>query len=255
MRRADPSRPLHYEGAIRFDWGSDQRVTDVICPMYPPIAAIVAYATSGEQRHPLIMCEYAHAMGNSAGTLGEYWDAIEATRGLQGGFIWEWRDHGLDQRLPDGTVRSAYGGDFGDLPNDGTFVLDGVTFPDRAPKPSLREHRQIASPVRASAGAGWPASGRVVLENRGEFRDLGWLRATWELAVDGESHRGPGSAAAADRPRRAGRGRAPRLDRSRPGARRGLRDAAVHARGGDALGPGGLRGRVGAGAGRRHAAG
>jgi beta-galactosidase len=185
VRAADPSRPLHYEGAIRFDWASDQRVSDITCPMYPPIGAIVAHATSGEQRHPLIMCEYAHAMGNSGGTLADYWDAIESTPGLQGGFIWEWRDHGLEQRLPDGTVRWAYGGDFGDVPNDGPFVLDGVTFPDRAPKPILWEQRQIAAPVRAEPGAGWPASGRVVLQNRGDFRDLSWLRASWALEEDG----------------------------------------------------------------------
>src|SRR5690349_4822261 len=118
--------------------------------MYPPISAIVAYARSGRQQHPLIMCEYSHAMGNSNGTLGEYWDAIEATPGLQGGFVWEWRDHGLEQRLPDGAVRSAYGGDFGDEPNDGTFVCDGITFPDRSPKPALWELKQIAAPVRFS---------------------------------------------------------------------------------------------------------
>jgi beta-galactosidase len=185
VRRADPSRPLHYEGAIRFDWLGDQRVSDITCPMYPPIAAIVAYASGGGQRHPLIMCEYSHAMGNSNGTLGEYWDAIEATPGLQGGFIWEWRDHGLEQRLPDGTIRHAYGGDFGDEPNDGTFVCDGVTFPDRAPKPGLRELKQIASPVRLVSGAEEARRGVVVLENRGWFHDTGWLRASWDVADDG----------------------------------------------------------------------
>src|SRR5450759_4247566 len=153
VRKADPSRPLHYEGAIRFDWGSDQRVSDVTCPMYPPIAAIVAHAQSGLQRHPLIMCEFSHAMGNSNGTLAEYWDAIESTHGLQGGFIWEWRDHGLDQRLPDGTIRHAYGGDFGDVPNAGTFVLDGMDFPERSPKPAMWEFRHLATPVRVVSGA------------------------------------------------------------------------------------------------------
>ena len=107
LRRYDPSRPLHYEGAIRFDWTSDQGVSDLTCPMYPPIAAIVDHARSGLQRHPLIMCEYSHAMGNSNGTLAEYWDAIESTPGLQGGFIWECWDHGLVQTLPDG--RDALG--------------------------------------------------------------------------------------------------------------------------------------------------
>ncbi len=185
LRRFDPSRPLHYEGAIKFDWASTQTASDITCPMYPPIAAIVAHAESGLQRHPLIMCEYSHAMGNSNGTLAEYWDAIESTHGLQGGFIWEWRDHGLDQRLPDGTVRHAYGGDFGDVPNDGTFVLDGVTFPDRAPKPGLWELRHLAAPLRVVSGAAETREGRVTLENRGDFRDLSWLRATWALEADG----------------------------------------------------------------------
>jgi beta-galactosidase len=185
VRRTDPSRPLHYEGAIRYDWLGDQRVTDITCPMYPPISAIVAYATSGQQQHPLIMCEYSHAMGNSNGTLGEYWDAIESTSGLQGGFIWEWRDHGLEQQLADGTVRSAYGGDFGDEPNDGTFVLDGVTFPDRTPKPGLFELKQIACPLRVASGPDEARRGVVVLENRGFFRDGAWLRADWAAEVDG----------------------------------------------------------------------
>ena len=93
LRRYDPSRPLHYEGAIKWDWASPQGVSDLTCPMYPTIASIVEHATNGTQRHPLVMCEYSHAMGNSNGTLAETWDAIEATPGLQGGFIWEWRDH------------------------------------------------------------------------------------------------------------------------------------------------------------------
>jgi beta-galactosidase len=185
LRRFDPSRPLHYEGAMKFDWASPQTASDVTCPMYPPIAAITAHAQSPAQRHPLIMCEFSHAMGNSNGTLGEYWDAIEATHGLQGGFIWEWRDHGLDLPLPDGRVRHAYGGDFGDVPNDGTFVCDGITFPDRTPKPAFSEHKQLASPVRVVSGPADAREGRVTIENRGDFRDLGWLRATWEVADDG----------------------------------------------------------------------
>ncbi len=189
-RAADPSRPLHYEGAIKFDWASGQTASDLLCPMYPPIAALVAHARSGRQLHPLVMCEFSHAMGNSNGTLAEYWDAIESTPGLQGGFIWEWRDHGLDQRLPDGTMRHAYGGDFGDQPNDGVFCIDGITFPDRSPKPAIYEHMFLASPLRAASdGAAVAAAreGRVSLENRGEFRDTGWLRAEWEVTAGGEA--------------------------------------------------------------------
>ena len=182
VRRADPSRPLHYEGAIRFDWTSDQAVSDLTCPMYPSLDSIVAHARSGKQRHPVILCEYSHAMGNSNGTLADYWDAIESTPGLQGGFIWEFWDHGLVQKLPDGTERWAYGGDYGDEPNDGNFVLDGMVWPDRRPKPAMFEHRQLAGPVRLIGSD----HGHVTVENRQDWRDLSWLRAEWELTADGE---------------------------------------------------------------------
>jgi beta-galactosidase len=181
LRRYDPSRPLHYEGAIRFDWTSDQTVSDLTCPMYPEIGAIVEHARSGLQRHPLILCEYSHAMGNSNGTLAEYWDAIEATPGLQGAFIWEWWDHGLVQTLPDGTRRWAYGGDFGETPHDGNFVADGLSWPDRRPKPAMWEARALNAPVAIELDGD---SLRVT--NRQHFVGVDWLTATWELAVDGE---------------------------------------------------------------------
>jgi beta-galactosidase len=186
VRRNDPTRPLHYEGAIRFDWASEQDVSDITCPMYPAISSIVAHARSGTQRHPLVMCEYSHAMGNSNGTLAEYWDAIESTPGLQGGFIWEWWDHGLVQELPDGRTRWAYGGDFGDEPNDGNFCIDGLNWPDRTPKPALWEHKQLAAPVMVSAEPGSIERGRVHIRNRQAWRDLGWLQARWELIQDGD---------------------------------------------------------------------
>jgi beta-galactosidase len=186
IRRYDPSRPLHYEGAIRKDWFADQHVTDVLAPMYPPISAIVAHARSGRQTMPLIMCEYSHAMGNSNGTLADYWAAIESTDGLQGGFIWEWNDHGLVQRLPDGTVRWAYGGDFGDKPNDGNFCLDGLLWPDRKPKPALLECKQLGAPVRVTADSAAIRRGSVEIASRQYFVDLGWLRASWDLLAGGE---------------------------------------------------------------------
>jgi beta-galactosidase len=181
LRRYDPSRPLHYEGAIRFDWTSDQTVSDVTCPMYPEIGAIVEHARSGLQRHPLILCEYSHAMGNSNGTLAEYWDAIESTPGLQGGFIWEWWDHGLVQTMPDGSTRWAYGGDFGDVPHDGNFVADGLNWPDRRPKPAMWEARALNAPVAISL-----EDDGLRVTNRQAFVDLGWLAASWELAVEGD---------------------------------------------------------------------
>ena len=188
VRRSDPSRPLHYEGAIRFDWTSDQTASDITCPSYPSIASIAEHGRSGRQLHPLIMCEYSHAMGNSNGTLADYWDAIESTPGLQGGFIWEFWDHGLVQDLADGTTRWAYGGDFGDEPNDGNFVLDGLVWPDRRPKPALFEYHQIAAPVRVTSDSTEDlTAGRIELENRQSWRDLSWLRAHWALEGDGEA--------------------------------------------------------------------
>ena len=185
IRRYDPSRPIQYEGAIRWGWLADQTISDILAPMYPPISSLVAHAQSGRQRQPLIMCEYSHAMGNSNGTLAEYWDAIESTDGLQGGFLWEWCDHGLVQTLPDGTTRWAYGGDYGDQPNDGNFCIDGMNWPDRRPKPALWEHRQLAAPVRAVSDSAALARGSVELTNRQYFTGLGWLRASWEMAADG----------------------------------------------------------------------
>lgn len=177
VRRFDPTRPLHYEGAVMGDWTRGHSATDVCCPMYPTIDRIVEHAASGVDGRPLIMCEFSHAMGNSNGSLADYWDAIESTPGLQGGFIWEWWDHGLRQRLDDGTERWAYGGDFGDEPNDGTFCCDGVVWPDRAPKPALWEHKALASPVRVSVvGRG----SKLRIENRRSFTALDDLRFRWE---------------------------------------------------------------------------
>ena len=149
----------------------------------PTLGAIVA-TTSGAQVRPLIMCEYSHAMGNSNGTLADYWDAIERRR-AQGGFIWEFWDHGLVRscRRP---AHWAYGGDFGDEPNDGNFVMDGLVWPDRRPKPSLFEHRQIAAPVRFSGTDDTVSNGTIGVENRQDVRDLGGLTATWETTADGE---------------------------------------------------------------------
>ncbi len=182
IRRTDPSRPLHYEGAIMWEWDRAQTATDVLCPMYPEIADIVAWARDRKGEAPLIMCEYSHAMGNSNGCLAEYWDAIESTPGLQGGFVWEFWDHGLRQSRPDGSTRWAYGGDFGDGPNDVNFCIDGMVWPDRTPKPAMWEHRELATPLGAAPVRG----GKLKVTNRQDFRDLGWLTARFEVLVDGE---------------------------------------------------------------------
>jgi len=194
LRGADPSRLLHYEGAIAtfsgHSWDSNHRVTDVVCPMYPEIKDIVRWARTSNDPRPLIMCEYSHAMGNSNGCLSDYWHAIRSTHGLQGGFIWEWIDHGIKSTTPDGQTYWAYGGDFGALPNDVNFCADGIVWPDRTPHPALYEFKHIAQPVSVE-----PVDlrrGRVRITNRYDFLTLAHLRASWELSVDGRClKRGP----------------------------------------------------------------
>ena len=191
-------------------------------------------------------------MGNSNGTLAEYWDAIESTPGLQGGFIWEFWDHGLVQRLPDGPQRWAYGGDFGDEPNDGNFCADGLVWPDRRPKPAMWEHRAIA------ARSGCPGVARLAgrassrSSNRQHFPGLGWLTrrlgaggrrrdasaaARSTLPALGPGEHGPALLPRLDRVRRStgfrGLAHCPLPDHGRAGlgAARGSRVAAAAARG------------------------
>ncbi len=183
IRRSDPSRPLHYEGAVFHDGWIDGGLaaSDVVCPMYPTIEAIEAYGRQGLGDRPLIMCEYSHAMGNSNGSLADYWDVITSTPGLQGGFIWEWKDHGLLTRLPSGKRGFAYGGQFGDEPNDGNFVADGLMSADLRPHPAMQEVAWGHRPVVTSL-----AGDSLAITNRRSFTDLDDLVATWELLVAGE---------------------------------------------------------------------
>jgi len=182
-RSIDPSRPLHYEGAINGDWRKGVGVTDIVCPMYPSLSAVMSYVKSGKQDRPFIMCEYSHAMGNSNGTLAEYWEFIEKTPGVQGGFIWEFWDHGLDQRLPDGTIHAAYGGDFGEKIHDGNFVCDGMVFPNRTAKPAMHEMKALASPAVITAKSA--ATGKFEIFNKQFFSDLSAFEIRWAITCDG----------------------------------------------------------------------
>ena len=128
----------------------------------------------GEPR-PLILCEYSHAMGNSNGGLADYWAAFRTHRSMQGGFIWDWADQGLLQAMPDGTRRWAYGGDFGDEPNDKQFCINGLVFPDRSPHPAMEEARHVQRPLIAEAQPG----GSVLLSSTLDFLDTAWLRLSW----------------------------------------------------------------------------
>jgi len=182
-RSFDPSRPLHYEGGIRGNWMGSHSLTDVIAPMYPTINAIKEYAKSPKADRPLIMCEYSHAMGNSNGTLAEYWEVIESTRGLQGGFIWEMWDHGPVQTMPDGSKRNAYGGDYGETKHDGNFCCDGMVFPDRTAKPAMHEFKALAAPVVITGVKA--ATGQFKIFNKNFFKDLSEYQLQWSITCDG----------------------------------------------------------------------
>jgi beta-galactosidase/beta-glucuronidase len=183
MRGYDPSRPLHYEGAIARNYLGGRLVTDLVCPMYPSIDQIVDFAQNQDDPRPLIMCEYAHAMGNSVGNLVEYWEAIKNNHGLQGGFIWDWVDQGLLKTDENGRQYWAYGGDFGDEINDMNFCINGLVFPDRSPHPALVEVKKVHQPVAVRARD--LAEGCVEIVNKYDFTRLDHLRGSWEVAMDG----------------------------------------------------------------------
>jgi len=180
VRARDPSRPLHYEGAIAKDWSGGHRATDVVCPMYADVDSIEAFARDSDDPRPLILCEFSHAMGNSNGGLADYYAAFDRHDALQGGFIWEWIDHGI--RVGD---HWAYGGDFGERRHDANFCADGLVWPDRTPHPALYELKYLAAPLEVEALGG----GRYRIRNRNLFTDLSHLRGEWEggeLPTSGE---------------------------------------------------------------------
>ncbi|MFI6691200.1 glycoside hydrolase family 2 TIM barrel-domain containing protein [Streptomyces sp. NPDC050433] len=179
IRRFDPTRPLHYEGAISHDWHGGHAATDIVCPMYPSFRSLEAYSADPRADRPLILCEYAYSQGNGTGGLAHYWELFETLPGLQGGYIWEYFDHALD---PDGDGRYRSGADFGDRPNDGDLMLNGIAFADGTPKPAMYEARALFSPVRILSTPQEALDGTLRLRNRQTFADLSAY--TMSLHVD-----------------------------------------------------------------------
>ena len=190
--RSVDSRPIHYEG--------DYELTcvDVWSQMYPPPEHIKKVGEAKESfdspaglkltpekygKMPHIMCEYAHAMGNGPGALQDYWDAFYTNPRLMGGCVWEWIDHGIRAKTADGKEFFAYGGDYGDQPNDGNFVTDGLIFPDRKPSPGLIEYKKVIQPLKIDAVDA--SAGKFKITNRYDFLGTSHLKATWSLSEDG----------------------------------------------------------------------
>jgi beta-galactosidase len=184
----DPTRLVHYEGATgwdeQYEGPEDAPYVDVVSVMYPTLEKLDQLAQIPGETRPIVMCEYAHAMGNSCGNLREYWEAVEKYARFQSGFIWDWADQGIRQTTPGGEEWFAYGGDFGDDPNDGPFCLNGVVFPDRRIQPAMWECKKVQQPVKVE-----PVdllAGEVRVVNGYHFSDLGHLDVAWRLVADGE---------------------------------------------------------------------
>lgn len=208
----------------RSTFAHGSRATDIICPMYTEIADLrkwTDYVTKSALRadefdgekvlrevealnpeltsplpraplsrspdprdRPVILCEYSHAMGNSNGSLGDYFELFRTVPGIQGGFIWEWCDHAFFQTMPDGSERLAYGGDYGDVPHDANFCCDGLVSSEREPHPAMAEHRKLAQPVAVEAIN--LKAGKLRVKNRQNFRSLAWLKGEYRWEKDGE---------------------------------------------------------------------
>jgi beta-galactosidase len=136
-----------------------------------------------DSNRPYIICEYAHAQGNSTGHFKSFWDIFEEVPNMQGGFIWDWVDQGLIKETEDGRTFYAYGGDFGDTVGDGNFCINGLVFPDRKPKPALEEVKKVQQYVKIERINA--LEGEFKLTNKYFFKNLNFTSLKWELLADG----------------------------------------------------------------------
>lgn len=175
IKSVDSTRPVHYEG----DQGAD--TADMYSRMYFPVELMIAFAKEENWAKPYIMCEYAHAMGNGPGAIKEYVEAFRKYPRLVGGFVWEWANHGLETQNKDGVKYMGYGGDFGEEPNDGCFVMDGLIDSNHNPTPGLVEYKKAIEPVKVLKVEGKGV--RIV--NRYDFLTLDHLDCAYSIIHDG----------------------------------------------------------------------
>lgn len=183
LKALDTSRPVQYE--------RNNEIVDMGSNQYPSVAW-VEYAAAGKAKikYPFHISEYAHSMGNAVGNLQDYWDKIESSNYILGGAIWDWIDQSLyNWDAATGTRFLAYGGQFGDFPNDGQFVMNGLVLGDRTPKPQYFEVKKVYQNVgvKAVVGEGVPA-GTIEIFNKNYFKDLADdYEAVWSLSEDGKT--------------------------------------------------------------------
>lgn len=179
IKERDASRAVQYERA------GEAAHTDVVCPMYVGLGAMENYAKDEKKYRPYIMCEYAHAMGNSQGGFKDYWDLIRKYPKLQGGFIWDYIDQGLRGYTKDGSMIYTYGGDFNLYDgSDNNFNNNGLISPDRVSNPHMAEVKKMyqsiwTTPVDLQKGI-------VNVYNENFFTDLSDYYMEWQVLADGE---------------------------------------------------------------------
>jgi beta-galactosidase len=185
----DAGRPVHYEGDHAGEY------TDIYSRMYASVPETEQIGTDGsrtkllnctpaqgarQRTRPFLLCEYAHAMGNGPGALDQYEALVHRHPRLHGGFVWEWRDHGILTTTPDGTPYYAYGGDFGEVVHDGNFVMDGMLLSNDVPTPGLHEYKAVVQPLRFAFDGD-----EVAITNLRHSADTSDLRFHWRVEHDG----------------------------------------------------------------------
>ncbi len=180
IKQRDKTRPVQFEQA------GEERNTDIVCPMYPGMGYMKNYAADASKKRPFIMCEYAHAMGNSSGNFQEYFDIINSSPHMQGGFIWDWVDQGLKAKDANGKSYWAYGGDLGagHLYNDENFCANGLVASDRSVHPGIYEVKKVYQDI-IFKDKDW-RQGLIVVENNFSFTSLAGFKFKWELLVNGK---------------------------------------------------------------------
>jgi len=176
IHKNEPTRPVHYNPA-----GNDPAV-DIVAPMYPTVEGYISDAK--HDNRPVIMCEYAHAMGNSCGNLKEYWEPSYSLPRAQGGFIWDWVDQGFLKKDKNGNTFIANSGELNDPKSEAYVGFDGLVLADRTPQPELFEYKYIIQPVKITLSD--LNSGKIKILNRYEFSNLNILNGEWELLENGK---------------------------------------------------------------------
>ncbi len=186
LKGKDLSRPVQYERAVaKYSNYATEFNTDIVNPMYPTPGSMVEYAKKNEApEKPFIMCEYAHAMGNSLGNFKDYWDIIRGNpRHFQGGFIWDFVDQGLQKITDKGDTIYAYGGDYGkNLPSDNNFLCNGIFYPNRNPNPHAWEMKKVYQNIHTTL----INPNTIAVYNENFFSDLSDVSLEWNVTVNGQ---------------------------------------------------------------------